>query len=604
MKKLLYTALSLFVVCMAIADDYIIRIVNRSGSVISIPTKNIQTVYFDYHNQDSIDQAYADSVRAVFVKDSLYQDSIIKDARMRDSIGRMHTLGYMMDSTAHFSIFAAALHLTGLYDTLNVVSIQTYDYDSYNHRGISGSDLYGPTERRNGFTLFAEPDSVMHQYGINNIQDLIAYANSQYRNAADWYSYPLEKGVSISTDDDYTYRFNALNMFVAYHILKSKMAANELVYEPEMGRNGISSYWNYVNGTAPYDYYETLLPGTIMKIWQPYGTSRKVNTPRTRALFINRWVPFNTLTDEVGTLGSDAMHAGGKPGVSIVREDGYAYNGYYHPLGDMLLYDADVPSKVLHERMRFDFVSMQPEMSNNGFRFMNILEVSHLNSGGDGSRIAFPDDYFDGIRMYDTSSYLRYSVKSAYNAYMSDVLQASSFDFAVKLPTLPTGTYEVRIPYFYSGNLLVQYYLGTSSDAATMQPIGIPVDYSIHIEDPRIGWTNYLEEEDLGIASDKALRNKGYMRGPYSFTDHAERGDVGNNVVGDNRDRNLRYTITGNQAMRMILGRFAFKQGESRWMRVRIANVASVIDPKSTLDYIEFVPVDVVDNETYMEDWY
>ena len=593
MKKLLYFALSFCLACVAFADDYIIQFVTNSGQHLSFRTSDIVSVGYDYHDQDSIDQAYADSVREAFVRDSLYKDSIYKDSLKKDSIGRRHTVGFMTDSIGGYSIFAAALKLTGLYDSLNVYAVRKFERPN-DICDTNGDQLFCPATSRNGFTLFAEPDSVMKINGINNISELITYANNVYGKANEWYDYLAERGLKVSTGTDYTNQQNALNMFVAYHILKSAMPADELVYT----RNNRNTYWNYCNGGHAYDYFETMLPRTLMKVWQPsYGFG---------PLFINRYITNNTLTDEVGTYGSDAMHSVVSVGVRIAKStdsnwnystDVAAYNGYIHGIRSMLVYDALVPRGVLHERMRFDFASMLPEMNNNGWRFLTQQEASVLNGGGSGGRLAFPNDYFENIRVYTNETRLRCSLRGAYNAYMSDAMQSwgNNFDLAVKLPVLPSGKYEVRLAFTpMSYGSIVQLYFGDNPSGSSWIPYGIPLDLTIPQEDPRIGWTDYMEEEDLGIASDKAMRNRGYMRGPYSYQDHAERG------IDDTMSQRRG---TRNASFRKILGLIDIKQGTDNWLRVRSV-IPDSGKAKFLLDYIEFVPVDVVNNTQYMEDWY
>lgn len=523
-----------------------------------------------------------------------------------------------MERMEEYSIFVQALKLTGLSDSIMKTKKDVVypDPSTYDHKDTDNakSSLFAPTECRIQYTIFAEPNDVMAANGINNLDDLIAYANRVYGGAASWYDYPAEKGIAISTGDDYTNRFNALNMFVAYHLLYAGMPESQLVYEYTAG----NTFWNYVNGTAPYDYYETMLPHTLLKIWQPYGNS-KSSSARTKSLYINRCVSFNTLTDEVGTTGSEGMHQLLSPGVRIKRTiddpadpnlNKNTLNGYIHKLEGMLVYDEMVPQHVLHERMRFDTTTFLPEFINNDFRMASIATVSGWNGGGSGSRIAFPQfedgrTFFDGVRSYTTENRLRYNVIGAYNAWQSNTFQGwGNYDLAVKMPPLPTNTYEFRIFYTPMGHGgMMQFYMGTSSAQSSMLALDIPLDVRVPITDPRIGWTDYTLEDDQGIATDAALRNRGYMRGLYSYCDHAEYNDAGNNQPGDNATRNQRYTSTNNNSLRKIMGRMTIRQSEERWFRIKNV-ISDESDLKWQLDFVEFVPVDVVDNDQYSEDWY
>jgi hypothetical protein len=608
MKKILYAFLTLCITCIAVADDHIIQFVLSNGQHVSFRTSDVQSITYDYHNQDSIDQAYADSVRNAFVRDSLYQDSLRKDQLMRDSIANCHTLNYMIDSVSECRIFAQAMKLTGLADSVaRRKKDATYTISDY--WDTTGWELYHPNECRLMYTIFAETDSVMRANGINTIDDLIAYANAAYAKASEWYDYLSENGITVSTGTDYTNRFNALNMFVAYHILYAGMPEDELVYERNAKWQKAQT-WNYVNGAQPFDYYETMLPSTLMKIWQPDPLKNK------KSLFINRYVANNTLTDEVGSTGSISMHDLVSPGVKINRSSDkaddvsewniQASNGYIHTLQGMLVYNSQVPKGVLFERMRIDATTFLPELINNGFRMATYTEMSAImNGGGSATRVAFPLDYFDDVVSYTSDNRFRYNVKGAYNAWQSDVFQGwGLYDLAIKMPPVPTGEYEIRVMYIpmsHSGT--IEYSIGSIDHAANKRPTDAnditydvlkTYDLTIPMDDPRIGWTNYLEESDLGVASDKVMRDNGFMRGPYSYKDHPEYGDENNYSMRQG---------TRNGCLRAILGRKTLNQNKDYWLRLKALDYKAT-DLKYSVDYIELVPIGVVDNTQYSEDWY
>ena len=512
-----------------------------------------------------------------------------------------------------YSIFVEALKLTGLADSVRTSKKDVnYTISDIKDTDTNKSDLYHPEECKVKYTIFAEPDVVLRANGINSIEDLIAYANNAYSEAAEWYDQLTEKGLwnydtqsyetAVSTGTDYTNRNNALNMFVAYHILYAGMPQNELVYE---NSSRWVNHWNYVNGCMPFDYYETMLPNTIMKIWEPTGTQ----------LYINRYRTFNTLTDELGTetagvtgalVNSYGIHQLVNPGVRIARttDSDLAFdtnisteNGYVHGIRSMLVYDRQVPRGVLHERMRFDSTTFLVEFINNGIRMANSTEMSALNGGGSGNRVAFPLNYFDNVVSYTSENRFRYNVKGAYNAWQSDTFQGwGNYDLAIKLPPVPTGFYEFRIFYTpMSHGGMMQFYMGTSKSLASMQALDIPLDVRIPIDDPRIGSTTFFEEDDMGIATDAALRNRGYMRGLFSYMDHPENHD-GSTTVNQRSDKR-------NASLRKIMCRQQFKQSDEHWFRIKNV-IKDETDLKWQFDYIEFVPVDVVDNDTYSEDWY
>ena len=499
----------------------------------------------------------------------------------------------VLERDGGYSIFARALRETGLCDSVMEYTKGTFEYKQLTRENFSGA-LYpangtgttGTVDCKVGYTVFAESDDVMKANGINSFEDLVTYANEQYGNAPDWYDYMNENGLAVSTGDDYTSRFNALNMFVAYHILKASMSINQLVFE-----KGSSTYWNYAPDADPYDYYETMLPHTMMKIWEP------ANVGTGKSLFINRYRMNNTLTDELASQGSDAMHEVVRNGVTIVRGGSLlAYNGYVHAINGMLVYDRIVPKGVLNERMRVNCTSLFPELITNRFRYWSTAD-GNIPSTHDTSRAGIPAKYFDNMMLYDENICFAYCLHGAWRCFESDQMQFwGQYDLAFRLPSVPTGIYEIRVVYApMSYGSFMQYYIGTSSSVSSMQALGLPFDATVQVEDPRIGMTNAQDEEDMGVTTDVAMHNRGYMRGPYSYCGHAENGWTATN--------NARFEYGTSMTVRYVLGRVQLNQGNENWLRIKTLNPDKKTNPVG-LDFVELVPASVLDNQQYIEDWY
>lgn len=514
-----------------------------------------------------------------------------------------------LERLSEFSIFNEALQRTGLSDSLRKTK-KDVTYSITDTRDTNGDELYHPEDCKIMYTVFAESDDVMKANGINNFDDLVEYAKQVYGGAESWYDQLIEEGLwnydtqsyekTVSMGTDYHNRNNVLNMFVSYHLLYAGMPEDELVYE-RSSKWQKAQTWNYVNDAQPFDYYVTMLPNTILKIWQPQPLASA------KSLYINRYVAFNTLTDELASMGSAGMHPVISPGVKINRSSDKSanaknwniqtYNGYIHSIQGMLVYDEQVPKGVLHERLRFDTTTYLVEFINNGIRMSSNAEMKALNNGGSGGRVAFPLNYFDNVVSYTSENRFRYNVKGFYNAWQSDTFQGwGDYDLAIKLPPVPTGDYEFRIFYTpMSHGGMMQFYMGSSSSLQSMMALDIPLDVRIPISDPRIGSTTFYEEDDMGVATDAALRNRGYMRGLYSYMDHPEGGD-GSPQVNQRSDKR-------NASLRKIMGRMKLRQSDEHWFRIKNV-INDETDLKWQFDYIEFVPLDVVDNDTYSEDWY
>jgi uncharacterized surface protein with fasciclin (FAS1) repeats len=492
-------------------------------------------------------------------------------------------IGDVLERAPQYSIFSQALEATGLGDSLMTFTKgDNFTFYQRPRENYSGT-LSWESSCKVGYTLFAESDEVMRQNGINSFEDLVRYANEVYGGASDWYDYIRENGISVSTGDDYTNRFNALNMFVAYHILYASMSENQLVFEQNS-----SSFFNYKPDADMYDYYETMLPHTILKVWEPRSENRNV--------YINRYQTNNTLTNEVGTTGTN--HELIRRGVRVVRNEQLAaYNGYVLSINGMLVYDRIVPRGVLNERMRVNCTSLFPELINNRYRYWSTGDGNIANTY-DTSRRGLPSNLFDNLVVYDDVFCLAYCLRGAWRCWQADQIQFwGRYDIAFKLPSVPSGLYEIRVVYApMTYGSFMQYYIGTSSNVQSMTAIGLPFDATVQVEDPRIGLTDPKAEDDQGIESDMALRNRGYMRGPHSYCGHGENG------YADNNSARTEWG-TGSLTVRYILGRVQLNQGQENWLRIKTLNPDNTMNPVG-LDFVELAPVSVTDNQEYSEDWY
>lgn len=529
-------------------------------------------------------------------------------------------VGEVLEKLSGYGIFFEALEKCGLLEELAVDKKLNADgtpkkYSTTDNKGRPGSSMasgkyYVPTECKVKFTIFAEDSAAFAKADIFDFEDLKQKCVEWYGGAAAWYDYPGKAENPISTGDDYTNPYNVVNMFVRYHIIKAGMSVSKLVYE----RNTANENWNYAFGGEPYDYYETMLPHTLMKIWQPLYQ----NTGATTNIWINRWREHNTLTDEIGTFGSDATHQILQDGCLVVRSKSniQSYNGYIHTLDRPLVYDQNVPQGVLHERLRIDTGSMLYELINNDIRFSTSAEIGAMNlSSSDGTMTRLPLDYFDNLVSYNTKTKLAWYTQGPWRAWEADQLSGwGENDFAFRLPPVPTGDYEIRIIYppMAAGGLQ-QYYIGTSTDPSSMQPLGIPFDarYPNSDNDADRDATGYLlsnEFDDYGVASDLVMRNHSYMRAPASFsrgTKNMVKARISSpDELVANIDNCCRYEEGyGTSMMRRILGVKRLEQNQTYWIRLK--NMLKGYDELGfSVDFIELVPLDIVNSQDFTEDWY
>ena len=497
--------------------------------------------------------------------------------------------GEMEEHPDLFSIFSQALTLTGLADSLTAQ--KRTDYEEI----TSTYNFYVPEECALGYTIFAETDEALQANGINNIEDLIAFANKAYADCAKpgtgWYDYYRNRGIEVSTGTDFTSSANALNMFVRYHILKCKVSFDKLVRT-----------FNEVSKVTLFEYYETMLPMTLFKISRISGKR-----------LMNRWVTNSSLTDRIGEMASASISTVMREGIEVRNNNIQALNGYLHPINDMLVYDVNVPKGVLNERLRFDDTALFGEMMSNNFRMISDAEVRALNGGKSGSDgalggdyIRCPNGFFENLVIYNgnnTRLYYLSGQSNGWSNYQGDEFNCmGAYDFAFRLPPVPDGTYELRMGYTANGNRgMLQFYLGRTSSLNAMKALDIPLDMrhepsntttqsggvTTYSPDVVTGWLPYLSTEDMGIESDANMHNLGWMRGPLYYTV----GKGGSTVARANR-----------QDLRRIITKMQFEQGEY-WLRFKTV-LPNATTSQFHLDYIEFCPENVYNNPQYVEDMY
>ena len=382
------------------------------------------------------------------------------------------------DST--LTLFARALRLTGMADSLVRYIDETYAcnddsvYTGTMERCTSGSATYTRTfwvgKRYFKYTAFVEPDSVYHRYGINSIEDLINYAKSVYDK-----TYPEDAGLY---DDNPKHRKNPLNRFVSYHLLNRVGQYNSWVPSGTVRERCLDTKL-----IDPEEYYETMCPGTIMRFAGPsaglYINRRGVQNRAERGVFIEGVKVLSP--SESGTTDQNAL------------------NGVYHYLDGILAYTPEVRDVVLNRRIRIDATVLSPD-------FMNCNGRGRY---GEDILTGFKNGYItDWICSPETFVGVHSDVDYWHSYQANAVCVSGVFDVSFKLPPVPSGTYEVRLGYTPGEERgVVQAYMNNI-------PCGIPIDLRVWGGDPTIGSVADTEDEEENIANDKAMHNRGYMKGP------------------------------------------------------------------------------------------
>lgn len=451
----------------------------------------------------------------------------------------------LMEEDPSISLFCQALRLTGMADSLSHYLDDSYfcdddsvtkgvikPYGTANGGGTKTPTAYFPEKRYFKYSAFVETDSIYHEHGIDNMNDLIAYAKRIYDE-----TYPADAGLY---DDDFKNRKNPLNRFVSYHLI------NRIgLYEDWIIQGAIMEKCFDRSAADPEDYYETMCPHTTMRFCCP-----------SHGLFINR-----------KGLARNAKVKGVRV---LTREESgthnqQARNGIYHYIDDILVYSTEVRDVVFNRRMRVDFTTLSPDFMNveGGTRGHHIDSNPH-STQSDEFLTAFKRGYVTDWEFSPETFIGVSNERTSWWHYQGQgVAVIGLFDVSVKLPPVPSGTYEVRLGYTIGPERgVAQVYLNNI-------PCGIPVDLRVGCE----GYEPDTEDDEENLAIDKAMRNLGFMKAPDSY-----RPGGG-------------ATMRENGIIRRILTTEYLDENQEYWLRFR-----QVLDDPNcyiSLDYLELCPKSV-----------
>ncbi len=484
------------------------------------------------------------------------------------------------------SLFGQAVIETGFDSILSI-----YEYDPHYEGNLEANKYveaegkaYSPKEHRQRYTvlietneLLANPDKNHKGMSIQTIEDLEKFAQEFYGTEA---------------PGDYKNPKNALYQYIAYHIID-----RELAYEGGYGGFIMENYTNSngdfkseVNLTTihdRYDYFETMLPYTLIKVTRPFHENTKAEFKNELILNYAQDHGNYTLDSKMEKYINVFVLEYSKSGVK--NFDQKALNGQIHTINKILVYnETEMAGNVLNERMRWDVSSLFPEWTNNGVRWED-------NTGEDNSTTYIPDGYskrlvVNGVVDNTVILYLRPHSTSTggYPNYQGDELLAlGRYDFKYRIPHVPEGNYEIRFGYSVSNlRAITQFYYDD-------KVCGIPVDMNLASTDPLVGWFDETAMETNEILeNDKAMRNRGYMKGPAS-------------CFLDNEGHSMRHSV---YPLRKILGQFNITRGEDHWLRFK--NVTENEKHPSygqwvqfNQDFLEIVPTNII-NGSKPEDQY
>jgi len=482
-------------------------------------------------------QIFVNKNSEIIVKDIIVHNGVIHKLNkvldpVRDGVAEV----IAKDST--FSLFYEALVATGLVDSILKTIDDNYVMTSNEAKILEdavittvASERHAPMSRKYGYTLLMESNETFKQHQITNLESLKAYAANVYNQL-----YPADAGIT-----DITNRSNSLNRFIAYHLINKELSFTKFITDYDTKHMS--------KMVDLFEYIETMCPNTLLEVKIDRRTGQ---------------------TNLFNTISETGKH------IEIVSTnyDNDAINGVYHEINDILVYSTEIDAEISSKRIRFDFASLFPELTNNNMRGRPTdNEILYRN--------ALPKGYLERLECTDQTVVCYSNANDKLMNFEGDevflvVQNGKLYDFVVTTPPIPAGTYEVRFGYQSNGRRgVAQFYVDG-------MPTGVPINLNTGGADPLIGYVLPGNDQDdpFGYLNDKMMRNGGYMKGPNSFKAVNESWYSGSSA---------RYNASN---LRKILGTYTFSEAGHHKIAVK-----GLSGGQFQVDFIEFVPTSLLEQE-------
>lgn len=500
----------------------------------------------------------------------------------------------MIAAAGNLDVFAHLLELTSWADSLSAEDYIDAEYEAGERDEewiptpgtLSKSEVCQiPAHRYRGYTAFVEKDEVFaSEWGINLTRNAEGVVTN-WDEVMAVIKQKCEAAFGSVDADDLKSPDNAINRFVAYHLIEGRLSYLNLVHHynefgykyKDRARPQIiecpTNVWDYFTTRGKYR--------GLLKVTQVGDNGFEQD--KDHKMYINRKSIYdNGRKGDYKELGYEVRGALISPDNGEI--DNNALNGFYFPVDRVLLYDDATRTQLASERIRIDLSTMFPELLSYGVR--------------GGKYTYFPRGYINNIVDQSESTiilYLNPGVNESnggyyWRNYQGDEMNAFGlFDFTFRLPPFPKdGTYEIRLGCAnQSGRAMAQLYFGTNPNA--LKPTGLPVDMRIQAGDITIPWEADIDGADeINAENDKKMRNQGYMKGPNYF-------------YATGTETPVRQIGGGSAALRLIVTTDEMKADETYYIRFKTALNTS--NPQQFLDYFEYVPTSVYNGTTEEDIW-
>lgn len=564
-------------------DNMVVSIINKRAAIIN-----------DMKN-DSVENGVIHPVDRVIVPNTSLGSSLLDE------------------NQASFTVFYEALRRCSLLDSL--YSYRDDDYESWKENyaeftssmRIGNEDYVGkrPDNRYDGFTVFIVPDEVLYtEYSeyFNEGMTMDEKIDALYQIAVDAYSDTESASIFGLNDvvegdpegrtykerywnkNELTSRYNPLNMFLSYHML------DRLFTSSAKFLNCWGVYTAYLD---PTEWINTMLEFSCMKLEKVYRTiDSSVEYPG--EFYINH--------SHASIYNSYERYRGAH--ITVPSEENFSLNVAFYYVDRFLTYEQPMRANVMNARMRIDFMTLWPELTNNNIRLCGnptqaygTYDNNQTGSEAGGFNYYLPPGYLRNATFSENTTFFVQRPIVYWSSLHGDVMGVlgTSYDVTFRLPTVPPGNYELRLGYCaLTDRGIGQVYV----DGV---PQGIPIDMRYGPDDSRVGglyngfngWRN-SDENSNGLYSTEELeenarvmKNNGYYSGPkgafYNNDGTTEpKYSASSCVIHYNQNDLLRRKICNVQIQ------------PHTYHTVRLRSVLSSSDSGNfVLDYMELVPISI-----------
>ncbi len=470
-------------------------------------------------------------------------------------------IGEVFEGDTLFSIYAAALRKTGLYDIMNLAPVEDVNFDpNADKRTLKTGSVnpeLRPMSKKFGYTILAVSDKDLEAYtdpaaglpnGIHSVADLEKlaryYYSRAYNNDADNITDPKNKK-------------HYLNRFMSYHCFDRILLSSRFVKD-------LFTPHHYPQFPMP-EYIETMLDNSLVEVLE----DKQGNLIGSEKL--------NNTNSVFGVFNFDDPMQGAIMTTIKDKPSGGALNGFYHGIDKPIMYSRTLMSAFSSKRLRIDVATFLPELTTNNMR--------GSNPSGTNAKLhcyLMPPNYVEGMQCSANTRFTYLGNTNTWEDYQGDEFyMEGSYNFTVKTCPIPAGTYEVRMGY------QATQYRGIAQLYFDSLPCGIPLNLSLLATSAGIGYETpgSNREDPDGYENDKMMHNRGYMKGAstYGAYDHSS-------------GYNAETARLSDRCIRRVLGTYTFDKTEKHYFTVISLGTTSS-STEFMLDYLEFCPVELLETE-------